>query len=279
MNGFILVDKETGISSNSIVQQVKRKLKVKKVGHLGTLDPLAKGLVILAINRATKFSSYFLESDKSYDVQIKLGIATDTDDSTGTIIYESQNYPESESVKKELLSFIGESMQVPPFFSALKHKGKPLYKYAREGNFISKPSRRIFISKIENFNYKNKICSFRVDCSKGTYIRSIARDIGNKLECGAHMTSLTRISQGNFRLENARKSSDVTKENIICIEDAFKNLDKILINTNDEKKFINGVSLPNLHHKDSLLRVFSKSNIFLGIGEIKGNDLKHKQLV
>ena len=121
-------------------------------------------------------------------------------------------------------------MQVPPFFSALKHKGKPLYKYAREGNFISKPSRRIFISKIENFNYKNKICSFRVDCSKGTYIRSIARDIGNKLKCGAHMTSLTRISQGNFRLENARKSSDVTKENIICIEDAFKNLDKILIN-------------------------------------------------
>jgi tRNA pseudouridine55 synthase len=279
MNGFILVDKETGISSNSIVQQVKKKLKVKKVGHLGTLDPLAKGLVILAINRATKFSSYFLESDKSYDVQIKLGIATDTDDSTGTIIHESQNYPESESVKKELLSFIGESMQVPPFFSALKHKGKPLYKYAREGNFISKPSRRIFISKIENFNYKNKICSFRVDCSKGTYIRSIARDIGNKLECGAHMTSLTRISQGNFRLENARKSSDVTKENIICIEDAFKNLDKILINTNDEKKFINGVSLPNLHHKDSLLRVFSKSNIFLGIGEIKGNHLKHKQLV
>ena len=279
MNGFILVDKETGISSNSIVQQIKKKLKVKKVGHLGTLDPLAKGLVILAINRATKFSSYFLESDKSYDVQIRLGIATDTDDSTGTIIHESQNYPESESVKKELLSFIGESMQVPPFFSALKHKGKPLYKYAREGNFISKPSRRIFISKIENFNYKNKICSFRVDCSKGTYIRSIARDIGNKLKCGAHMTSLTRISQGNFRLENARKSSDVTKENIICIEDAFKNLDKILINTNDEKKFINGVSLPNLHHKDSLLRVFSKGNIFLGIGEIKGNQLKHKQLV
>ena len=279
MNGFILVDKETGISSNSIVQQVKKKLKVKKVGHLGTLDPLAKGLVILAINRATKFSSYFLESDKSYDVQIRLGIATDTDDSTGTIIHESQNYPESESVKKELLSFIGESMQVPPFFSALKHKGKPLYKYAREGNFISKPSRRIFISKIENFNYKNKICSFRVDCSKGTYIRSVARDIGNKLKCGAHMTSLTRISQGNFRLENARKSSDVTKENIIRIEDAFKNLDKILLNINDEKKFINGVSLPNLHHKDSLLRVFSKSNIFLGIGEIKGNHLKHKQLV
>ena len=170
-------------------------------------------------------------------------------------------------------------MQVPPFFSALKHKGKPLYKYAREGNFISKPSRRIFISKIENFNYKNKICSFRVDCSKGTYIRSIARDIGNKLKCGAHMTSLTRISQGNFRLENARKSSDVTKENIICIEDAFKNLDKILININEEKKFINGVSLPNLHHKDRLLRVFSKSNVFLGIGEIKGGHLKHKQLV
>ena len=279
MNGFILIDKETGISSNSIVQCVKRKLKVKKVGHLGTLDPLANGLLILAINRATKFSSYFLESDKSYDVEIKLGVATDTDDSTGTIIHESKNYPESESVKKELFSFMGESMQVPPFFSALKHKGKALYKYAREGNFISKPPRKIFINKIEKFNYKNKICSFRVDCSKGTYIRSIARDIGDRLECGAHMTSLTRISQGNFRLENARKSCDVTKENIICIEDALKIFDKILLNTIDEKKFINGVLLSSPIKKDSLLRVFSKNNIFLGIGESKSHNLKHKQLV
>tara|TARA_B100001094_G_scaffold299515_1_gene324280 strand:+ start:2300 stop:3139 length:840 start_codon:yes stop_codon:yes gene_type:complete len=279
MNGFILVDKETGISSNSVVQKVKKKLKVKKVGHLGTLDPLAEGLLILAINRATKFSSYFLESEKSYDVEIKLGIVTDTDDSTGNIIYESNKHPDSELVKKELFSFIGESMQVPPFFSALKHKGKPLYKYAREGNFISKPPRKIFIKKIENFNYKNKICSFRVDCSKGTYIRSIARDLGNRLECGAHMIALTRVSQGDFRLEKARKSVDVVKDNIVSIEVAFKNLYKILLNTNDEKKFINGVSLSNPDHKDGIFRVFSESNIFLGIGEIKDYHLKHKQLV
>ena len=110
MNGFILVDKESGVSSNFIVQHIKKKIKAKKVGHLGTLDPLASGLLILAINRATKFSSYFLESDKSYDVEVELGASTDTDDSTGKIIYESNNFPVKSSIKNELESFLGESM-------------------------------------------------------------------------------------------------------------------------------------------------------------------------
>ena len=129
MNGFILVNKETGISSNRVVQEIKKKIKADKVGHLGTLDPLADGLLVLAINRATKFSNYFLESDKSYDVEVMLGINTDTDDSTGKIISVSKKIPSKEEVKAKLFRFMGDSMQTPPFFSALKHKGKPLYKY------------------------------------------------------------------------------------------------------------------------------------------------------
>jgi len=279
MNGFILVNKESGVSSNFIVQHIKKKIKAKKVGHLGTLDPLASGLLILAINRATKFSSYFLESDKSYDVEVEFGTSTDTDDSTGNIIYESNNYPSKLSIKNELESFIGESLQVPPFFSALKHKGKPLYKYAREGEFITKPPRKILITKIDSLDFDSKICSFKIYCSKGTYIRSIARDLGERLGCGAHMKSLTRISQGNFNISNAKRASDILDGDIISIEDAFKNLEKIKIEYNDEKKFINGVTIPNLDFKDDRYRIFNKNNNFVGIGEIKKNNLKHKQLV
>ena len=279
MNGFILVNKESGMSSNFVVQHIKKKIKAKKVGHLGTLDPLASGLLILAINRATKFSSYFLESDKSYDVEVELGASTDTDDSTGKIIYESNNFPVKSSIKNELESFIGESMQVPPFFSALKYKGKPLYKYAREGELIAKPPRKILVTRIESIDFDGKICSFKIYCSKGTYIRSIARDLGERLGCGAHMKSLIRISQGDFNVTNAKSASDIIEEDIISIEDAFKNLEKIKIQHNDEKKFINGVTIPNFNFQDAQYRIFNKNNNFVGIGEIIKNNLKHKQLV
>lgn len=279
MNGFILVNKESGVSSNFIVQHIKKKIKAKKVGHLGTLDPLASGLLILAINRATKFSSYFLESDKSYDVEVELGASTDTDDSTGKIIYESNNFPVKSSIKNELESFLGESMQVPPFFSALKYKGKPLYKYAREGELIAKPPRKILVTRIESIDFDGKICSFKIYCSKGTYIRSIARDLGERLGCGAHMKSLIRISQGDFNVTNAKSASDIIEEDIISIEDAFKNLEKIKIQHDDEKKFINGVTIPNFNFQDAQYRIFNKNNNFVGIGEIIKNNLKHKQLV
>ena len=279
MNGFILVNKESGVSSNFVVQHIKKKIKAKKVGHLGTLDPLASGLLILAINRATKFSSYFLESDKSYDVEVELGASTDTDDSTGKIIYESNNFPVKSSIKNELESFLGESMQVPPFFSALKYKGKPLYKYAREGELIAKPARKILVTRIESIDFDGKICSFKIYCSKGTYIRSIARDLGERLGCGAHMKSLIRISQGDFNVTNAKSASDIIEEDIISIEDAFKNLEKIKIQHDDEKKFINGVTIPNFNFQNAQYRIFNKNNNFVGIGEIIKNNLKHKQLV
>ena len=279
MNGFILVNKQKNVSSNFVVQEIKKKIKAKKVGHTGTLDPLASGLLVLAIDRATKFSSYFLESNKSYDVEVSLGISTDTDDSTGNIISESNDFPNEASVMKELYRFKGESLQVPPFFSALKHKGKPLYYYARKGEFISKPARKIKVTDIDNFKYKNKICSFRIQCSKGTYIRSIARDLGEKLGCGAHMKSLTRISQGKFCISKSKEISHISKDDIISIESAFEDLDSITIIPKDEKKFINGVTISELKQKDNIYRVYSKDNTFIGIGEIKDSFLNHKQLV
>jgi len=279
MNGFFLLKKEQGYSSNSVVQEIKKKIKVKKVGHLGTLDPMATGLLVLAVNRATKFSNYFLESDKSYDVEVELGCSTDTDDSTGNIIYQSNSIPDKASVKKELLLFKGESFQIPPFFSALKHKGKPLYKYARQGEYISKPPRKIFVKQISNFNFQNNICSFQIDCTKGTYIRSIARDLGERLGCGAHMKKLIRVSQDIFSLSDATYTKDLKKENIIKIEDAFPNFSIINLSNDNLKKFINGLEINDIEEKEGLYRVFDLNNGFIGIGEIKDNALKHKQLV
>ena len=278
-DGFILINKEEGKTSNDVVQEVKKILKVNKVGHLGTLDPIAQGLLILAINKATKFSSYFLESDKSYEVELKLGQSTDTDDLSGKVIFESNIDPLEEKIRECLFSFIGESMQKPPFFSALKHQGKPLYKYARAGQFIEKPARKIFIKKINDFKYDNKVCSFSVYCSKGTYIRSLARDLGEKLQCGAHMTSLRRVSQYNFNISESLNIIEVSKEKIIPIEKAFNNLKKIIINLEDSKKFVNGAKNIYNNNLDNLYRISNNRGVFLGIGQIKENYLKHKQLV
>jgi len=279
MDGFILINKEIGETSNSIVQKAKKALKAKKVGHLGTLDPIAEGLLILAINKATKFSNYFLESDKSYEVKVKLGKSTDTDDSSGKVIFESDVDLSEKIIRKSLFSFIGESEQIPPFFSALKYKGKPLYKYAREGEYIEKPARKIFIKEINNYKYSNKVCSFKVYCTKGTYIRSLARDLGEKLKCGAHMIALRRVSQHKFNLSEAVNILEISKEKIVSIETAFNNFKKIIINDEDAKKFTNGAKNIYNDNNDNLYRISNNEGIFLGIGEIKDKNLKHKQLV
>ena len=279
MDGFILINKEIGETSNDVVQKVKKALKAKKVGHLGTLDPIAEGLLILAVNKATKFSSYFLESDKSYEVKVELGKSTDTDDSSGKIIFESNVDLSKKMIRENLFSFIGESEQIPPFFSALKYQGKPLYKYAREGQFINKPARKIIIKEINDFKYSNKVCSFTVYCSKGTYIRSLARDLGEKLKCGAHMIALKRIRQHNFKLSDAVNILEISKEKIVPIEAAFNNFKKIIINSEDAKKFINGVKNIYNDNPDNLYKISNNEGIFLGIGQIKNRNLRHKQLV
>ena len=279
MNGFLLVNKEKGFSSNEIVQNIKKKFLLKKVGHLGTLDPEAEGLLILAINRATKFSNYFLNSDKSYFVKIRLGIVTDTDDGTGKIIKECEVSCSNENVKKEIRSFLGESFQKPPFFSALKHKGKPLYKYARNGQFIDKEPRKIEIKQIKNITYRDSICSFQLTCTKGTYIRSLARDLGENLGCGAHMKSLIRLTQHSFDIENALTIKKISTSHLIKIDDAFKEYKKITLNKEDLKIFKNGGRV-NINSKSiDVLRIYDQSNDFVGIGSILDNYLKHKQLV
>ena len=279
MDGFLLLDKEKGISSNQLVQKVKKSLSIKKVGHLGTLDPMATGLMILAINRATKFSSYFLESDKSYDASIQLGSSTDTDDAMGNIISSSDIIPNEKDINKSLASFIGQSMQTAPFFSALKHKGKPLYKYAREGEFISKPHREINIFSIENIICEHNKCSFIVHCSKGTYIRSIARDLGDKLNSGGHLSALRRLSQGIFNIKNAMTIENIELNKLITIEEAFSELSEIQLDSNQTKFFMNGVKIEEINLEDDTYKIYDSSKKFLGLGMVSNSVLALKRLV
>ena len=279
MDGFLLAYKEKGITSNKVVQQAKKLLSLKKVGHLGTLDPMAEGLLVLAINRATRFSSFFLESDKSYEAEICFGIKTDTDDAMGRVVEESSLIPKELDVKKELNKFLGESLQNPPFFSALKHKGKPLYKYARDGEFISKPPRRVNIYSIKNFNYFNNRCSFLIHCSKGTYIRSIARDLGDNLGSGGHLSALKRVTQGEFNIEQSKLPSELEMKKIISIESAFQFFKEIKLNEEETKVFSNGGKLAVENQQSDFFRIYDFSNKFLGLGVIADSQLALKRLV
>ena len=279
INGFLLVNKGPGITSSRVVQIVKKKFQLKKVGHLGTLDPMATGLLIIAINRATKFASLLLQSEKSYRAEVTLGIQTDTDDAEGEAISSKKVDITELEIKETLLTFLGASYQLPPDYSALKHKGKPMYKYARDGIKVEKAERKIFIKNIQNILIKIPKVSFDISCSKGTYIRSIARDLGARLGCGAHLSGLIRTSQEKFMLSDACSLDDINLEDIISLEKAFEDLDFIKLNEKDSKAFIHGRSIERDFDHTNLLRVYDSANQFIAIGKNSSNGFKHEYLV
>ena len=279
MDGFFLIKKEKGISSNGVVQEVKRKFNFKKVGHLGTLDPMATGLLIVAINRATKFSSYFLNEIKAYSAEVTLGCTSDTDDAEGNILNIAEEIPDPSKVILALKSFLGESLQKAPFYSALKHKGKPLYKYAREGELIEKPPREIKIIDISNIHFENPLLEFDITCSKGTYIRSIARDIGNLLECGGYLSKLKRIQQGCFEISDANFTRELFTDHIISIESAFPQFNSLELNELEENIYKNGGRVESIKGNEEILKIYSSSKKFMGLGEVNDSGLKLKQLV
>tara|TARA_B100001250_G_scaffold339148_1_gene306400 strand:+ start:4673 stop:5515 length:843 start_codon:yes stop_codon:yes gene_type:complete len=279
IDGFLLIHKDSGITSSRVVQIIKRRFNFKKVGHLGTLDPMAEGLLILAINRATKFSSLLLQSKKSYHAEVTLGQKTGTDDADGEITSTHEVTCHEQEVKSILLSFLGESQQFAPTYSALKYKGKPMYKYAREGIKVAKEARTITIDEIANISIDLPRVSFDITCSKGTYIRSIARDLGNQLECGGHLSGLIRTSQEKFSINDANTIDKVSEDNIIPLENAFDNLDSITLNQVDAHAFINGIGIELEIDHSNLLKVYDPSKRFIAIGKNTTKGFKHEYLV
>ena len=279
INGFLLVNKDPGITSSRVVQIVKKKFQLKKVGHLGTLDPMATGLLIIAINRATKFASLLLQSEKSYRAEVTLGIQTDTDDAEGEVLLSKEVNINELEIKETLLTFLGTSDQLPPYYSALKHKGQPMYKYARDGINIEKAARKILVKNIRNILIEIPKVSFDITCSKGTYIRSIARDLGARLDCGAHLSGLTRTSQEKFMLSDACSLDDINLAGLISLEKAFEDLDFIKLNEKDCKAFLHGRSIEVDFDHTSLLRVYDSANQFIAIGKNSSKGFKHEYLV
>lgn len=203
--GILLIDKDAGCTSHDVVNKVRHILKIRSVGHAGTLDPLATGLLVILVGRATKVSQYLMSLDKVYDGEMKLGVETNSQDSEGEVVSE---LPVPESVneaymREQMASFLGDQYQTPPMFSAKKLNGIPLYKLARQGQEVQREPRFINISKFELLEWNKPAAKFRLACSKGTYVRTVCHDLGKKIGCGAHMTQLRRISSDKFNVENA----------------------------------------------------------------------------
>jgi tRNA pseudouridine55 synthase len=211
VSGLLLIDKPAGITSFAVVRRVRKALEVKKVGHLGTLDPFATGLLPLALGEATKLSQFLLDEPKIYLATLKLGVETDTQDLTVQITAETDNLPAAEEVHRAACSFVGEIDQVPPMYSAVHHQGERLYKLARRGEAVEAAPRKVMIHRLEIKEVALPRVTLEVECSKGTYIRTLAHDLGRALGCGAHLVGLTRLAVGPFRLEEASALEEIEK--------------------------------------------------------------------
>ena len=280
MDGLLIFDKEKGITSHDLVYKVRKKLGIKKVGHTGTLDPMATGVLVISIGKGTKTSDYILSSDKVYEAKIKLGVLTDSYDITGKILEEENVNFNEEEIKDALIKLTGKISQRPPIYSALKVKGKKLYEYAREGKDVEIKKRDVEIYKIEllDFNGKDEF-TILTKVSKGTYIRSLANDLGKSLGTYGTLTELRRTRSGSFKIEDAikvsdfeRSSIDEIKEKILPMDLALIDFKRIDIPKSFCEKFIMG-QFYKLNEKlnDENYRVYSEDN-FLGIGEIREKD-------
>jgi tRNA pseudouridine55 synthase len=204
MNGILIVDKPQGVTSHDVVNVIRRKFGIRKVGHAGSLDPIATGVLVILLGTATKLSSHLMQDDKIYETTLRLGIRTDTHDAEGKVVGTS-DVPtlDGQSMSEVFARFSGEQWQTPPSFSAVKYKGTPLYKLARRGISVTKEPRKITIHDLAITHINIPDVSFRVHCSKGTYIRQLCDDIGQALGCGAHMVALRRVQSGDFGIEEA----------------------------------------------------------------------------
>jgi len=245
MNGILLINKEKGMTSFEVVEKIKQKFNIQKVGHSGTLDPLGKGLLIILINKATKINSY-ISYPKEYLIEIKFGMATDTDDLEGKIIKET---PVPENLEQRLLKvlpeFTGEIMQVPPKYSAIKKNGEKLYELARTGVEFEVQPKKVNIYNINLLEATNNTATLLVTCSTGTYMRSLARDIGEKIGSAAVLSDLTRTKIGNFSVEKSLKLEEIKsiENNLISIKDALYELPEVVINEKQYEFVKNGNSI------------------------------------
>lgn len=280
MDGIIVINKEKGCTSHDIVYKVKKMFNTK-VGHTGTLDPNATGVLPILLGKGTKISKYLIEHDKEYEVVLQLGVKTTTADEEGEIIEEKEVLKESLEqleIERILKSFIGKIKQMPPKYSAIKVNGRKLYEYARKGQKVEIKPREVEIYNIEitNIQKEKKQIEFKVSCSKGTYIRTLCEDIAEKMRTVGYMKELKRTKAGDFNIEQAITLGQLQeKENIkiITIEEMFKDKEEIILEDSKITLLLNGVKM-NMKKPNGIYRIYNKQNKFIGLGIVQNKILK-----
>jgi tRNA pseudouridine55 synthase len=286
VHGVLLLDKPQGLTSQQAVSRVKRLFAARKAGHTGTLDPMATGLLPVGFGEATKFTQFLLDADKGYLAALQLGVTTTTGDAEGEPLEQRPVSVTDEAVRAVLRSFVGARAQTPPMHSALKVDGRPLYAYARAGVTIERQSRNILIESLQLIDFKENILKIRVLCSKGTYIRVLAEEIGAALGCGAHLVALTRESAGGFTLAGAVSCEFL--ENLPMAErmnrllpiEAFANgLERIALDPEQARRIVTGQTVRQAGLTSGLYRLYGPENGFLGVGEAEQGALRARRLV
>lgn len=286
LNGVLLFDKPLELSSNIALQKVRRLFQAEKAGHTGTLDPLATGLLPICFGEATKFSVGLLESDKTYRARIKLGQTTTTGDAEGEITASHEVLVSEAQVEEALQGLRGEIQQLPPMHSALKHLGKPLYEYIRKGETVERELRNVFIHELVLERFCGDELEISVRCSKGTYVRTLAEDIGQALGCGAHLTGLRRTAIARFSLENAytlpQLEAMTSAERDACLlplDCMLLDMPRLDVDSVQVGRLAQGQRLGlDLALPDGKLRLYAE-DVFIGLGELSGRRLAPSRLI
>lgn len=290
MNGLLVLDKPRDCTSHQAVEKLKKLLKIKKAGHTGTLDPFATGVLPVCFNKATKLIPYLNENKKMYQAEITLGVSTDTMDYTGNVVLEgSVEKIDKSKLEKVVSNFRGKSTQIPPMYSALKLKGKRLYKLARKGVEVERQPREIYINEIKLLEFNSPTANIYVECSKGTYIRSLAADIGNELGCGAHISALRRVGSGNFLVENSFNFDQIESGiyKVLSVSDILGDYKDLQINSDIAAMIKNGkqlsksilseVQLPNFNKMDIIKTLFNGNVISLSEALIDSTQFEYTE--
>lgn len=288
VNGILLLDKPLGRSSNSALQKVRHLYNAKKAGHTGSLDPLATGVLPICFGEASKVTAFLLDSDKRYRCSAQLGITTSTGDKEGEVL-QNRDIPElnKESIEQTLEEYRGQIKQIPPMHSALKHNGQPLYKLARQGINIDRPAREVTIHELTLIEFTEDTITLDVFCSKGTYIRTLAQDIGETLGCGAHLSMLRRTEVTPFdsnilyTIEDIEKLNNENKLNtaLLPIDSALLSKPRLSLTTEETNRIRNGLKVKKQDLPESdFIRLYNKDDIFIGIGRISNHPENGKQL-
>lgn len=281
MNGIILVDKPCGWTSHDVVGKLRGILRERRIGHSGTLDPMATGLLVVFAGRATRAVEFAEADSKEYIAGLRLGVSTDTQDTTGNVLNTCETLPSKDELIAATNGFLGEISQIPPMYSAIKMNGKKLYELARRGEIVERSPRKVTISRLELVGEDK--CDYILDihCSKGTYIRTLCSDIGDKLGCGGCMSSLRRVKAGVFSITQAHTMEQIQAAAdlggldgiIIPVDTLFTDKPKLTVNEFEEKKLRNGNTI-KIKSADGTYRVYSESGEFLLLAEVKDNLLK-----